>query len=81
MFKYLDRIIDEFPELITGKAATLEADHLFSVRDADEAKYLPEENALLSFPQSSSSGFLTLVVKKDTAVCMSLLACEIRNSN
>ena len=38
MFKYLDSIIDEFPELITGKAATPAADHLFSVRDADEAK-------------------------------------------
>ena len=46
MFKYLDIIIDEFPELITGKAATLAADHMFSVRDADEAKYLPEEKAI-----------------------------------
>ena len=42
MFHYLDGIIDEFPELITGKAATPAADHLFSVRDADKAKYLPE---------------------------------------
>ena len=38
-------------------------------------------NALLSFPKSSSSGFLTLVVKKDTAVWMSLLAHELMNSN
>ena len=38
-------------------------------------------NALLSFPQSSSSGSLTLVVKKYTAVWMSLLARELRNSN
>ena len=42
IFKYLESIIDELPELITGKAATLAADNLFSVRDADEAKYLPE---------------------------------------
>ena len=42
MFQYLDSIIDEFPELITGKAATQAADHLFGVRDTDEAKYLPE---------------------------------------
>ena len=42
MFKYLYSIIDEFPELITGKAATLSADDLFRVRDADKAKYLPE---------------------------------------
>ena len=46
MFKYLDCIIDEFLELITGKAATPAADHLFSVRDADEEKYLPEEKAI-----------------------------------
>ena len=41
MFKYLDSIIDEFLELITGKAATPAEDHIFSVRNADEEKYLP----------------------------------------
>ena len=46
MFKYLDSIIDEFLELITGKAATQAADHLFSVRDAAESRYIPEENAI-----------------------------------
>ena len=38
MFNYLDSINDEFPELITGKAATPASDHLFSVRDADKVK-------------------------------------------
>ena len=38
-------------------------------------------NAFLSFLQLSSSGFLTLVVKTDTAVWMSLLSRELRNSN
>ena len=42
IFQYLYGIIDEFPELITGKAATPAAVHLFSVRDADKAKYLLE---------------------------------------
>ena len=42
MFQYLDGIIDKFPELVTGKTATPAADHLFSVRDNDKAKYLPE---------------------------------------
>ena len=41
-FQYLDSIIDEFPELITGKAAAPASDHMFSVRDADKVKYLPE---------------------------------------
>ena len=48
MFQYLDDIIDKFPEFITGKAATPAADHMFSVRGADEAKYLPEERLLHS---------------------------------
>ena len=38
MFQYLDSIIYEFPEFITGKAATPTEDHLFRVRDADETK-------------------------------------------
>ena len=42
MFQYLDIIIDELPELITGKAETSAADHLVRLRDADKAKYLPE---------------------------------------
>ena len=41
MFQYLDSIIDEFLKLITGKAATPAAEHLFRVRGADKAKYLP----------------------------------------
>ena len=32
--------------MITGKAATPAADHLFSVRDTDEAKYQPEEKTI-----------------------------------
>ncbi len=33
MIKYLQKAIEEFPELITGKAATSAADHLFNIRD------------------------------------------------
>ncbi len=35
----------------------------------------------LSFPQLSSSGFLTLIVRKATRVCMSLLALADKKSN
>ncbi len=33
MFKYLQNVIEEFPEKITGRAATPAAGHLFDVRD------------------------------------------------
>ena len=65
MFKYLNSIIDEFPELITGKAATSAADHLFSVRDADEAKYLPEEKAISFHHTTAQVLFLSSQARRD----------------
>ena len=47
MFDDLDKIIQEFPELITGLATSPAADHLFRVRDETEAKYLPGEQAVV----------------------------------
>ena len=40
MFKYLRNVIKEFPEKITGQAATPAAGHLFDVRDEKEARVL-----------------------------------------
>ena len=59
MLKYLDSIIDKFPELITGKAATTAADHQFSVRGVDEAKYLSEEKAIAFYHTSAQLLFLS----------------------
>jgi hypothetical protein len=47
MIKYLQDVIEDFPEMITGKAATPAADHLFNVRDRKEARGLEEERALV----------------------------------
>ena len=46
MFKYLQHVIEEFPEKITGRAATPAVGHLFDVRDKKEARALEEEQAL-----------------------------------
>jgi hypothetical protein len=45
MFKYLQDIIDKFPEVIRGRAATPAAAHLFEIRDEKEARALKEEQA------------------------------------
>jgi len=42
MFKYLRDVIKEFPEKITGRAATPAAGHLFDVRVEKEARLLEE---------------------------------------
>ena len=43
MIKYLSKLLEEFPELVKGGAATPHADHLFQVREEGEAKLFPEE--------------------------------------
>jgi hypothetical protein len=45
MVNYLKCVITEFPEMITGKAATPAANHLFTIRDKKEARALKEERA------------------------------------
>ncbi len=46
MITYLKNVISDFLELITGKAATPAADHLFNIRDKKEARLQEEERAL-----------------------------------
>ena len=46
VIKYLAALLEEFPELIGGGAATPHAEHLFRVREDGEAKLLPEEQVL-----------------------------------
>ncbi len=46
MVAYLKNVILDFPELITGKAATPAADHLFTIGDKKETRPLEEERAL-----------------------------------
>ena len=78
MFKYLDSIIDEFPEFITGKAATPAADHLFSVRDADEAKYPPEEKAIAFHHTTAQLLFLSLRARREIQTAVSLLTTRVK---
>jgi hypothetical protein len=45
MVPYIDKIIDAFPEKITGVTSTPAADHLFAVRPSAEARLLPKDQA------------------------------------
>ena len=48
MINYLKNVINEFPETITGRAATPAHDKLFVIKDEEEARPL-EENQALAF--------------------------------
>ena len=78
MFQYLDSIIDESPALITGKAATPAADHLFSVRDADKAKYLTEEKAIAFHQTTPQFLFLSSQARRDIQTAVSLLTTRVK---
>ena len=78
MLKYLDSIIDKFPELITGKAATPESDHLFSVRDADEAKYLPEEKSVAFHHTTAQLLFLSSLARRDIHTAVYFLTTRVK---
>ena len=43
MIKYLDSVLQEFPDDLYTNAATPEDDHLFKVRDDSETQYLPKD--------------------------------------
>ena len=46
MFKYLKNVIDEFLELIKGRAAMPAHDKLFVIRDNEDVRKLNEEQVL-----------------------------------
>ena len=46
MIPYIKKILNEFPEKITGVASSPAADHLFQIRDPKEARLLPESQAI-----------------------------------
>ena len=81
MFKYLDSIIDAFPELITGKSATPAADHLFSVREADEAIYLPEEKDISFHHTTAQLLFLSSQAMRDIQTAVSFLTARVKKSD
>ena len=78
MFQYLDGTIDEFSELITGKSATPAADHLFSVRDTDEAKYLLGEKAIAFHHTTAQLLFLSLRARRDIQTAVSFLTTRVK---
>jgi hypothetical protein len=46
MFKYLEGVLEDFPEVIRGRSATPAASYLFDIRDKEKARRLEEERAL-----------------------------------
>ena len=64
--------------MITRKSATPAADHLFRVRDADEAKYLPEEEAIAFHHTNAQLIFLSSRARRDIQTAVSFLTTRFK---
>ena len=64
--------------MITGKAETPAADHLFSVRDADEAKYLPGEKYVAFHHTTAQLLFLISLARRDIHTAVSFLTTRVK---
>ena len=64
--------------MITRKSATPAADHLLSVRDADKAKYLPEEKAIAFHHTTAQLMFLSSRARRDIQTAVSFLTTRVK---
>ena len=79
MVNYLKRVIAEFPEMITGKAATPAVNHLFTVRDKKEAKALKEERALVFHHTVAQLLFMLTRARRDIQMAVAFLTTRVKS--
>jgi hypothetical protein len=81
VIKYLENVIDEFPELIQGKAAMPESDHLLQIRDDKEAKPLGEEQALAVHHTVAQLLFMATGARRDIQTVVAFLTTRVKSSD
>ncbi len=79
MVNYLKSVIAEFPEMITGKAATPAADHLFTIRDEKEARVLKEERALIFHHTVAQLLFMSTRARCNIQMAVAFLTTRVKS--
>jgi hypothetical protein len=79
MFKYLQDVIDDFPEVIRGREATPAATHLFEVRDEKEAQALKEEQVLAFHHIVAQLLFMATRARQDIQTAVAFLTTRVKN--
>ena len=77
MIPYIAKVIDAFPETITGVQSTPAGDRLFQVRPHDEAKFLPEEQARAFHHTTAQLLFLSRV-RRDIQTTVAFLTTRVK---
>ena len=72
-------MIAEFPDIITGKAATPAADHIFTVRDEKETRALEEGRALEFHHTVAQLLFMSTRARRDIQTAVAFLTSRGKN--
>ena len=75
MIDYIKNVLEDFSEEITGSSPTPHADHLFKIRDEDNAEYLSEEDAQ-QIHRTTSQLYRK---RKDIQAAVAFLATRVRH--
>jgi hypothetical protein len=78
MVAYLKNVVLDFPELITGKAETPAADHLFTIRDKKETGPLEEERALAFDHTVAQILFMLMRARRDIQTAVAFLTTRVK---
>lgn len=78
MVKYIEDMIDEFPELITKTSRTPHTDNLFRVRDESEATFLSEDQAQQFHRVVAQLLFLSCRARRDIQTSVSFLTSRVK---
>jgi len=79
MLKYLKNVIDEFPELIRGRAATPAHEKLVVIRDEKEARKLNEEQALAFHHTVAELLFMATRARQDIQTSVAFLTTRVKS--
>ena len=79
MLKYLNNVIEDFPEIIRVRAATPAHDKLFEIRDDEEAKKLNEEQALAFHHTVAQLLFMAMRARRDIQTAVAFLTTRVKN--
>jgi transposase-like protein len=79
MFKYLNNVIENFPEIICRRAATPAHDKLFEIRDNEEVKKLNKEQALAFHHTVAQLLFMATRARQDIQTAMAFLTTRVKS--
>jgi hypothetical protein len=78
MVGYLEDVIEGFPELIVGKAATPAGDRLFNIQDKKEARPLEEERAIAFYHTMAQLLFMATRACQDIQMAVAFLKRRVK---